>query len=43
MAPYFPDLEAILAVWHARQINAHLEQLTAIREPLPPRPIGWPP
>jgi AcrR family transcriptional regulator len=29
---YFPDLEAILAAWHARQINAHLDQLAAIRD-----------
>lgn len=29
---YFPDVEAILLAWHERQITAHLEQLTAIRE-----------
>src|SRR5919199_6256529 len=28
---YFPDVESILAAWHERQVNAHLEQLTGIR------------
>ena len=29
---YFPDVEAILAAWHERQINHHLEQLAEIRD-----------
>lgn len=29
---YFPDVEAILLAWHDRQISAHLEQLTALRD-----------
>lgn len=29
---YFPDVETILAAWHQRQIEAHLEQLTAMSE-----------
>lgn len=29
---YFPDVEAILLAWHDRQVGAHLEQLTAIRD-----------
>jgi AcrR family transcriptional regulator len=29
---YFPDVEAILAVWHERQIAAHLQQLTDLRD-----------
>jgi AcrR family transcriptional regulator len=29
---YFPDVEAILAAWHERQIAAHVRQLTAIRD-----------
>jgi AcrR family transcriptional regulator len=29
---YFPDVEAILAAWHERQVNAHLEQLAAVRD-----------
>ena len=27
---YFPDVEAILAAWHERQISGHLQQLAAI-------------
>ena len=27
---YFADLDAILAAWHERQVDAHLQQLTAI-------------
>jgi AcrR family transcriptional regulator len=27
---YFPDVEAILTTWHADQIAAHLQQLTAL-------------
>lgn len=29
---YFPDVEAILFAWHERQINAHLQQLTDVRD-----------
>jgi AcrR family transcriptional regulator len=29
---YFPDVEAILTVWHERQVAAHLEQLVAVRD-----------
>lgn len=29
---YFPDIDAILHAWHARQIDAHLRQLTAVRD-----------
>lgn len=29
---YFSDVEAILAAWHERQVHAHLEQLTALRD-----------
>ncbi|NNH72930.1 TetR/AcrR family transcriptional regulator [Nocardia uniformis] len=29
---YFPDVDAILHAWHARQIEAHLQQLTQMRE-----------
>jgi AcrR family transcriptional regulator len=29
---YFPDVEAILAAWHERQVNAHLEALARIRD-----------
>lgn len=29
---YFPDVESILAAWHQRQIDAHLEQLAAMSE-----------
>jgi AcrR family transcriptional regulator len=28
---YFPDVEAILAAWHERQVQAHLEQLAQVR------------
>jgi AcrR family transcriptional regulator len=28
---YFPDVEAILVAWHEREINAHLDQLAALR------------
>jgi AcrR family transcriptional regulator len=28
---YFPDVDAILAAWHERQITGHLEQLAALR------------
>ena len=29
---YFPDVEAILVAWHERRSNAHLQQLTEIRD-----------
>jgi AcrR family transcriptional regulator len=29
---YFPDVEAILAAWHARHVARHLEQLAAVRD-----------
>jgi AcrR family transcriptional regulator len=29
---YFPDVEAILAAWHERQITRHLQQLAEIRD-----------
>jgi AcrR family transcriptional regulator len=29
---YFPDVEAILIAWHERQIAAHLQQLTELRD-----------
>ncbi len=29
---YFPDVEAILAAWHERQVGAHVEHLTALRD-----------
>jgi AcrR family transcriptional regulator len=29
---YFPDVEAILAAWHARHVARHLEHLTAVRD-----------
>jgi AcrR family transcriptional regulator len=29
---YFPDVDSILAAWHERQINTHLEQLAEVRD-----------
>ncbi|MFQ6392168.1 TetR/AcrR family transcriptional regulator [Nocardia sp. KC 131] len=29
---YFPDVEAILRVWHARQIGTHISELTRVRQ-----------
>jgi AcrR family transcriptional regulator len=29
---YFPDVEAILAAWHERQVAEHLEQLAQVRD-----------
>jgi AcrR family transcriptional regulator len=29
---YFPDVEAILAAWHARHVARHMEQLAAARD-----------
>jgi AcrR family transcriptional regulator len=35
---YFPDVEAILAAWHARHVARHLEHLAAVRD----QPAGSP-
>jgi len=35
---YFPDVEAILAAWHARHVTSHLERLAAVRD----QPAGSP-
>ena len=29
---YFPDVEAILAAWHERQVHGHLGQMAALRD-----------
>jgi len=29
---YFPDVEAILAAWHARHVTRHMEHLAAVRD-----------
>ena len=29
---YFPDVDAILSVWHERQLQAHLERLAEVRD-----------
>ena len=29
---YFPDVEAILAAWHERQVRGHMRQLAALRD-----------
>ena len=29
---YFPDVDAILAAWHERQIHAHVEELARVRD-----------
>lgn len=29
---YFPDIEAIMAAWHERQVTQHLQQLTEVRD-----------
>ena len=29
---YFPDVEAILAAWHARHVARHMEHLAAVRD-----------
>jgi AcrR family transcriptional regulator len=34
---YFPDIESILAAWHERQVNAHLQQLSEVSEAASPR------
>lgn len=36
---YFPDLESILRAWHERQVAAHLEHLTQVRDHAP-QPAG---
>jgi AcrR family transcriptional regulator len=33
---YFPDIESILAAWHARQIGAHLHSLAEVSESTAP-------
>jgi AcrR family transcriptional regulator len=33
---YFPDAQAVLVAWHERQLNAHLDQLTAAVDPAEP-------
>ncbi|MFI7040857.1 TetR/AcrR family transcriptional regulator [Microbispora rosea] len=33
---YFPDAQAVLTAWHERQINVHLDRLTAAAEPAEP-------
>jgi AcrR family transcriptional regulator len=33
---YFPDARAVLVAWHERQLNAHLDQLTAAVDPTEP-------
>ncbi len=39
---YFPDVDAILAAWHARQVKTHLAQLAEIRDRCgdPPRRLA---
>jgi AcrR family transcriptional regulator len=29
---YFPDVQSILAAWHERQVNAHLDELARVRD-----------
>lgn len=29
---YFPDVEAIMTAWHARQVTEHLQQLAVVRD-----------
>ncbi len=29
---YFPDVDAVLAAWHERQVGRHLDQLVAVRD-----------
>jgi AcrR family transcriptional regulator len=33
---YFPDLDAILAAWHERQVGDHLQQLARVRDQASP-------
>jgi len=37
---YFPDVEAILAAWHARHVTRHLEHLAAVRDQAADSPAG---
>jgi AcrR family transcriptional regulator len=37
---YFPDVEAILAAWHARHVARHLEHLAAVRDQATGSPVG---
>ena len=37
---YFPDVEAILAAWHARHVARHLQHLAAVRDQAAGRPAG---
>jgi AcrR family transcriptional regulator len=37
---YFPDVEAILAAWHARHVARHLEHLAAVRDHADGNPAG---
>jgi AcrR family transcriptional regulator len=37
---YFPDVEAILAAWHARHVTRHLEHLAAVRDQAAESPAG---
>jgi AcrR family transcriptional regulator len=37
---YFPDVEAILAAWHARHVARHLEHLAAVRDQADADPAG---
>jgi len=37
---YFPDVEAILAAWHARHVARHLERLAAVRDQAAADPAG---
>jgi AcrR family transcriptional regulator len=37
---YFPDVEAILAAWHARHVTRHLEHLATVRDQAAGSPAG---
>jgi AcrR family transcriptional regulator len=37
---YFPDVEAILAAWHARHVARHLQHLAAVRDQAAGTPAG---
>lgn len=36
---YFPDVQAVLTVWHERQITIHLEQFVAAADPAEPADV----
>jgi AcrR family transcriptional regulator len=36
---YFPDVEAILAAWHARHVARHMEHLAAVRDQAAGSPV----